>query len=356
MDKCAFVVFVLIFTIGSLFGQIVIDWTEIPQDLGTEFTHNGVDSVSVDLLSSGGPHAWQFTAQPTGPQNTEALVVPKASTPFGDSVPASNLVYRITEDSDTIYEYLEIAPTYGCNLGQGIISSVTVFFRFSPVDTNPFPVVYGANRNYHYGYTIDMGGGMELRVDDYGYESIDGWGTVAIPYGTFDCLRACQFDTIASTILLNGVPISGDTTNRIIHDFLIEDYGVAAHVLSNEDETNPNYTFASFLGRLTDFSSGILESDGVVRRDIRIRVEPNPFHDRITISLGGEPGHRGSGETQIGIYDISGRRVRNLVLYPSSFILETTWDGRDNDGKVVSQGIYFVGIGDSPKQKVVKIR
>ena len=42
--------FAFFFTV-SLSAQIVIDWTEIPQDIGTQFTHNGVDSVAVDLLS-----------------------------------------------------------------------------------------------------------------------------------------------------------------------------------------------------------------------------------------------------------------------------------------------------------------
>ena len=108
MKQFLSLVFFSIFIITSLSGQIVIDWTEIPQDIGTQFTHNGVDSVMVDLISSGGPHAWDFTTQAMGPQNTDAVVLPKASTPFGDSFPSSNLVYRITEDTDTLYEYLQV--------------------------------------------------------------------------------------------------------------------------------------------------------------------------------------------------------------------------------------------------------
>jgi hypothetical protein len=357
--KCVILILVFsVFVVTLLYGQIVIDWTEIPQDLGTQFSHNGVDTVTVDLIGSGGPHAWQFTAQPPGSQNVDALVVPKASTPFGDSFPNSNLVYMITEGSDTLYEYLELTSSFGNNLGQGIISSTTVFFRYNPVDTNPLPVVYGSSRNYHAGYTIDLGSNMELRVDSRGFESIDAWGTVTIGYGTFDCLRVCRFDTTESTMLYNSIPIAGDTTEKIIQDFLLEDYGVAAHILSYEGETNPNFTNASFLSRLTDFSSGIAEEPAPVSPGVKLTCSPNPFITSTTISLRGISDHQNTRISELHIYDITGRLVRQISLLPFDFSLgaQAIWDGKDEEGRVVREGIYFISVDGSVKQKIVKIK
>ena len=50
--SCA--VLLLCVIISPLFGQIIIDWTEVPQAIGVEFTHNGVDSVDVTLGPGGG--------------------------------------------------------------------------------------------------------------------------------------------------------------------------------------------------------------------------------------------------------------------------------------------------------------
>jgi hypothetical protein len=83
---------------------------------------------------------------------------------------------------------------------------------------------------------------------------------------------------------------------------------------------------------------------------------PNPFTTRVEISLVGEAENRRNGGSELKIYDVAGRRVRDLILYPSSFILETTWDGRDEQGKLVSPGIYFVSLDGSIQQKVVKIK
>ena len=246
----------------------------------------------------------------------------------------------ITEDADTIYEYLQLTPTFGNNLGQVVFSPLHIYyFRFDTVDTNPLPVVYGASRNYHEGYTIDLGSNMELRVDNYGSESIDAWGTVSITYGTFDCLRICRFDTIASTMLFNGIPISGDTTNHIIYDFLVENYGVAVHVLSNEDETNPNYTDASFLARLTDFSTGIFESEDSFVNNVLLH--PNPFSDYITVSYSLEK----TSSVTLEIFDISGRRVETMVDNTQIAGTHTVkWQGKNSLGVPVPDGIYFYSL------------
>jgi hypothetical protein len=70
-----------------------------------------------------------------------------------------------------------------------------------------------------------------------------------------------------------------------------------------------------------------------------LSITPNPFATSATISLSGM-GH-GAEHVELMIYDITGRKVRDLILYPSSLTLEATWDGRDDVGKQVSPGIYF---------------
>jgi hypothetical protein len=314
----------------------VIDWTEIPQEIGTEMTHNGVDSVTVNLGSQGGPQTWHFL-QPMGAQYTDAEILPRASTPFGDSFPNSNLALEITEDGDTVYTYGHIATTFGCNLGAGSVSPDTVFYRFEPVDTYPLPMVYGASRHYHYGFSLELVPGTESRTDYYGFEIMDAYGSVVIPYDTFECLRTCSFDTIVTTLLVNGIPVMVDSTTYIVYDFFAENYGLIAHVLSYPGETNQNYTDALFLERLNFFSTGIHESKDVTVN--HFSYHPNPFSDYVTITYSLSK----TSLIRLKLYDSGGRLIKTIVDYIQSPGNHTiTWYGINDAGAALPNGVYFL--------------
>ncbi|MGB7055440.1 MAG: T9SS type A sorting domain-containing protein [bacterium] len=340
------VLFMLILVVVPLFGQIEIDWTEVPQDIGIMFTHNGAESVTVSLGSPGGPQAWSFTSQPMGSQNTDALIVPGTSTPFGDSFPNSNLVLEITENGYVVYAYGQIAPTFGANLGLGSTAPITTFFRFEPTDSYPIPVVYGASRNYIYGYTLELGPGLEVCTDNYGNETIDAYGSVTVPYGTFECLRMRSFDTTKTTMYVSGIPVSVDTTTHIIYDFLAEDYGLIVHVLSYPDETNTNFTDADFLERITNFSTGINELENIVVHNFS--CQPNPFTDHAEIKYSMLDSRYSIQDRTIKIYDATGRLVKSFHLESSimDHVSVIKWDGTDQSNRQLGGGVYFLRFGD----------
>jgi hypothetical protein len=103
------------------------------------------------------------------------------------------------------------------------------------------------------------------------------------------------------------------------------------------------------------------ENESGVKEEIRLKaanrhkvsVSPNPFTMVTRIQLLGDFDTQ---ETNLTIYDVSGRRVRDFILYPSSLILGATWDGRDDAGKVLPPGIYFLKLSGKPVGKVVKVR
>jgi hypothetical protein len=65
---------------------------------------------------------------------------------------------------------------------------------------------------------------------------------------------------------------------------------------------------------------------------------PNPFNPSTTIYFTLAE----SGETNLAIYDVMGRRVRTLLDgVTSSGVHEIRWDGTDDGGNVVAAGIYF---------------
>lgn len=77
---------------------------------------------------------------------------------------------------------------------------------------------------------------------------------------------------------------------------------------------------------------------------ISLRVIPNPFNPQTRLTYTISTADR----VRIDIFDVSGRRVRNLVnsrSIPGTH--SATWDGRDDRGRSLSSGVYFARVATS---------
>jgi hypothetical protein len=114
----------------------------------------------------------------------------------------------------------------------------------------------------------------------------------------------------------------------------------------------------------SDVGIGEQPNQIALSRVLKLTTSPNPFSAVVKIQLCGASEYGSIGAPEIKIYDISGREVRHFFLYPcperrrgaSSFIPGVTWDGRDDAGKVLPPGIYFLKAGGKYVGKVVKVR
>ena len=87
-----------------------------------------------------------------------------------------------------------------------------------------------------------------------------------------------------------------------------------------------------------------------------LRADPNPFNPvtRIRFTLGA------AGMAKVGVYGLDGRRARLLAegrLAAGDH--ELTWDGRDDQGRELAQGLYFFRFqagGKSSRAKLTVIR
>ena len=91
-------------------------------------------------------------------------------------------------------------------------------------------------------------------------------------------------------------------------------------------------------------------------REKRLACHPNPFIESVEIQLHGVTEYGCIGESEIQIFDVTGRKVREISLLPFNFSLEGTWNGRDKAGKVVAPGIYFLKFQGKSVGKIVKVR
>lgn len=316
-------------------GQIIVDWTEIPHTIGTQWVKNTRPSVTVDLGTTGGPQTWSFTAQPMGPENDTIVIVTPSSSPFIDSFTNVNLVYMQQELPDVVYQHygLYADAMVSCGLG-GTSMGDQWLWKYVPPDSAPLPIQYGDSRHFHFHYTIEDVGTDSVTYEHYGWQVCDAYGSVTIPYNTFDCLRVCDFDTCVMTVFVAGYPVFFDTTTHIRHTFVAENYDGVVCVLSLPDETNQHFTSAQALERLVDFSTSIQEVNDVVMSSLL--HHPTPFSDRVTITY---TLNRAS-DVRIHIYNAIGELVRSFSGTQPAGIHAITWDGTDECGHPVPDGIY----------------
>jgi flagellar hook assembly protein FlgD len=86
-------------------------------------------------------------------------------------------------------------------------------------------------------------------------------------------------------------------------------------------------------------------------------LSPNPFTTSLQIAFQNQTEYPMS----VKVYDITGRLVKNLrngAIYGSTIL---KWSGNDENGRAVSQGIYFIRVdnhdsGETSVHKVLKIK
>jgi hypothetical protein len=323
--------------VSSLFGQIVIDWNEIPHNVGTQWIKNSAVNVTVDLKTTGGPQTWDFTSQAMGSEFGYATIVEPSANTYIDSFPGANLVYCSPADSDTVYQYYNLNSNCIIMLGLGAVSPTTPFvWKYDPSDSIPFPQSYGNSYSFHYGFQEDIGPSTYIKYCHYGVSEFDAYGTVNIPYGSYNCLRARTYDTCAMTFYVSNTPMFSDTITFINYQFVTENYGAVVCVKSDTNETDPNYTNAFILERLTLFLSGI--EDNKNSTDIECSSYPKLFSDYTTIQYTLPE----QNQVELTFYDMSGRKVNTLVDRAQEKGNHSyRWYGNDFSGKLLGSGIYF---------------
>ncbi len=307
----------------SLQAQITIDSNEYDFAFGkmisqyslVDTTGNG---LPVNVGSTGGPQTWAFeeAAFPGGEFFTLTIVDP-ATTPFADSFPAADHTWFATDTSanDTFrtYSYLNHTPTGLFSLGFGGVFGdfQTLVVNDPPELVFPFPTMLNTTWEYQSTTADTFSGGLVLLDTTEAQYVVDAWGTVNVPIGSFSCLRVREDETQTVVTTFNGNPISSSTSTTISYWWVVENEGVVATVVSQEDETDPNFTLASSVNfRVSGEPTGIEDTRPVVSESFRLWQNfPNPFNPstQITFEL------TRSADIALEVFDITGQKVATLA-------------------------------------------
>jgi hypothetical protein len=143
------------------------------------------------------------------------------------------------------------------------------------------------------------------------------------------------------------------------NDIAALDDGVLLGRFFSHDDFCGDTPGVNHVGYLSVFPSHCASSTAVPAVTSAARVtgaRPNPFATSTAIRFDASR----SGVTHVSIYDAAGRRIRDLGRFAvGAGSHERTWDGRDDGGRAVTAGVYFVrveGPDGAATEKVVRMR
>jgi hypothetical protein len=240
-------------------------------------------------------------------------------------------------------------PLYDCGASVQITAQAAPGWQFhhwagdAGGNVNPLTIVMNANKSITAVFVDITPPEVTLHVPNGG-EVWEVGSTHAISWTATDNVGvtsvdlACSLDGGATYPLLigNGLPNSGSDDWTIPNDPSTQ---VRVRVTAHDAAANDAFDASDANFEIRSPQSAVAEvllADGEV-----MGVYPNPTSD-------GQVGvlyrmSSSAGLVSVAVYDVRGRLVRQLESGPFyGGIRSLTWDGRDDNGREVSQGIYLV--------------
>ncbi|MCK4940890.1 M28 family peptidase [candidate division WOR-3 bacterium] len=217
--------------------------------------------------------------------------------------------------------------------------------------------------------------GDMLSYVDYQPESLDVFAKPAnpncSPFADFFIAAADTYTTLRTKKHLSTSMVYSDHSPFWDQGYLalcnIDDFPVTNSFIHTPGDTigagyndNPFHTeatraeIAALALLASPVGTGVAEYPKTTPQITRLTVHPNISNTYFTINL---TANEAAGSIYLKIFDATGRMVKN-ILPRSSVIadrLSATWDGTDNAGRKLPEGIYFLELGDTRSTPPVKL-
>jgi Secretion system C-terminal sorting domain len=340
---------VLFMVPGIAFGQISITSNDAFALIGTSqvVETDTTGSMTVNVGSSGANQSWDMTGvSPQGYSVSEGFITPQG-TPFESYFPSANFVNTITDTSGSegyneiiIYNYMEVTTSHYSTLGGGLeVPGDTSFVLYMSDDVAPLPLTYGSQWLSTESDTIGDPAIFAFIDLDTTFNNVDGWGTMQLAIGTFNCLRIRANNKYTQLFVIGGVVQSVSVTNTITYTWLSKESFILAEAESQDNDINPNFTTAADFQRLVSTTTGIEDRPDVTLNPTSFQLfqnYPNPFNPTTTIRYQLPK----SADVVLSAYSIDGKLVQILVnQYQPAGTHSINWNAQN-----VSSGVYFIRI------------
>ena len=333
-------------------AQIQITWPEpAPTESITMKIDTSISVASLNLGTVGGPQTWNFN-EVIDAWEVNFETKPVAGTPYAGAFPTAEWVTYLWQylppfltnpaGIEDIYLYRRLENGIIQELGLGTDSALMSGSPF----TYPTP-----SQAYPNPLTKDSPDWTELRffqptflgmiqgsVTDSSIVTVDAWGDLTIPSGTYECLRLKRQEF--RNIVVPGV--YEDMTETYTYAWLTHSFDLVLSVSANAS-LGENFTTALYV-ILAGSEVGV-ECDPECRTPGSIPTEfalkqnyPNPFNPTTNIQYTLPK----SARVELKIFSILGQEVALLessTKPPGEY--SAVWNGRDSKGRLVPAGMYF---------------
>lgn len=284
-------------------AQITITQGDFPP-FGSTFTDHKAESTAVSVGPDGPGQTWTITDR-TWEEYVERWLDP-ATTPYASNFPAANFCNNMT-GGDSGYVYLRVAAN-GVFF-QGAVSFEEGAEMIIVPDEEalffPLPLTYLASWTSVWHVTIEPQPGFEISVTDSALKTVDGWGTLVTPFGSWPVLRVSTHEFMIRQMTFP--PIS-DTTEVYSYLWLSADVPIGAEVAS--DVANPNPDSVQVTITITSAGTPADPPRGPVARGYYLEQNyPNPFNPETQINFD----LLASGDVSLKVYNLLGEEVATLV-------------------------------------------
>jgi hypothetical protein len=347
---------------GDRAEAIVVDDSGNVYVTGVSNELNTYADITTIKYDTNGNEMWVVQYQGTYSDHGKAIAIDSAGNVY---------VVGMTFNSGTRDDYITIK--YNNDGGQqwvqyfGILDAATDEAHAIAVDNFGAVYVTGEGANY-YGYDY-----ATVKYDSLGIEQWVAWYDGGI-YETDDA-QAIAIDESAN-VYITGYSYSSNSGNdyaTIKYNFSgVEQWvsryngpansGDCAMAIALDSSDNVYVTgYSTGSGTNYDYATikylptgpGVKENSlDYKTKNLVFEIYPNPFQDKVNIEY-----CKGYGAKclEIRIYDLSGRAIRTFPFSLFASHSSVTWDGRDDVGKRVSPGLYFIRFKTSDYRKTKKV-
>lgn len=280
------------------YSQITLTESNFPQENDSYVVSVMNDPGNIDFATAGAGYTWDFQILIPESQDTVAFLSASSTTlpatyiiafnnsftdPDHDADVANYQDYGNPMPSVTIedfYAFYKIQPDAFIQVGAGLtVNSAPLPVLYNPTDTIVvLPAAFGNMDTCYSSFNLTvptLGYYSEQRTR---YTTVDGWGTLTTPYGTFDALRINSYSVIHDSLYYEaygmGFPMDRTETE---YKWYASGYSIPVLQVVTRDGMSASST-VTYIDSLRNLSIGEQQS-------FAIRIHPNPASDVVYIDV-----------------------------------------------------------------------
>jgi hypothetical protein len=198
------------------FAQITITQADMPSANDTIRFSNANASTTLPYLQSGPNQTWDFSTLVATAQDIEPYKL-SLQTPYAFFFLGLNKYGRKVADSLGVgaFQFKDIYNFYKKSSSAYEVEGIGLRYTGIPLPAYysvpdklyQFPLQYADRDSSNFKFTISLPSLGAYSQVGYRINSVEGWGSITTPYGTFNCLKVKSFIFSADSLNIGGFPL-----------------------------------------------------------------------------------------------------------------------------------------------------